>query len=424
MRVTGIEARSIPDSRGRPTVEVATRASFLGRALEATASVPSGKSTGSHEAVELRDADGGVEKAIAHVTGEIAEALATHDFGDPDELDDFLIRLDGTPDKARLGANAILAVSIAAQRLFAQAEGVPLWQAIARRGGFASAPPRLYVNLLNGGAHAHFTMPFQEHLLVCEGAPSVAYATAQEAFARLGQLLETSDFPQGSPALGLQMPRGGSGETPRSVPMGDEGGYAPTFDTLEKPFELLAELARSFSGTTLAIDAAANELRAGSGYELLTRHYTPVQLAQVYENLAARYSLHSIEDPFSEDADSDFSNLTVALEGRCLVVGDDFTATNPLRIKAAAQQRAINAVLIKPNQIGSVKEAIAAVQETRARGWQPICSHRSGETMDAFIADFAYGVGAHGLKAGGLAQKERVAKYERLLEIEKEARGV
>ena len=417
MRVSSIEARAIPDSRGRPTVEVALSASFRGRAFEATASVPSGKSTGSHEAVELRDADGGVGKAVAHVTGEIAEMLAVRDFRNPDELDDFLIRLDGTPDKARLGANVILAVSIAAQRLFAQAEGVPLWRAIARRGGFASAPPRLYVNLLNGGAHAHFNMPFQEHLLVCQGAPSVAYATAQEAFAQLGQLLETqkllgrSDFPRGGPGGERGASFGGGGDALGSVPMGDEGGYAPTFDALEKPFELLAMLMRSFPGTTLAIDAAANELRANSGYELLGRHYTPVQLAQVYEKLVSQYSLHSIEDPFSEDADDDFRNLTAALEGRCLVVGDDFTATNPLRIEAAARQHAINAVLIKPNQIGSVKEAIEAVQETRARGWQPICSHRSGETMDAFIADFAYGVGAHGLKAGGLAQKERIAKY-------------
>ena len=392
MRIDRIEARAISDSRGRPTVEVILHAGTL----HAMASVPSGKSTGSHEAVELRAADGGVMKVLGNITGEIASELAARDFSTPDALDGFLVDLDGTPDKARLGANAILAVSIASQRLFAEVDGVPLWKAIEKRGGFAAAPPQLYVNLINGGAHANFRLPFQEHMLVCKGKTSEAFAIVRTAFAKLGARLG-------------------------DVPMGDEGGYAPVFDTLEKPFELLASLVDEYPRTRIAIDAAANELRANAGYDLLGKHLKPTQLAQVYEGLAAHFPLHSIEDPFSEDASADFAYLTDALRGECLVVGDDFTATNPLRIERAAREQAINAVLIKPNQIGSVKEAIEAVCITRSYGWEPICSHRSGETMDTFIADFAYGVGAHGIKAGGFAQKERIAKYERLLEIEREA---
>ena len=391
MKLDRIESRSILDTRGKPTIETTLYAG----ALSATASVPSGKSTGSHEAKELRDADGGVNTAIAHVVGEIASALTARDFATPDALDEFLIALDGTSDKSRLGANAILSVSIAAQRLFAQAEGVPLWKAIAMRAGTTPAAPRLYMNVMNGGAHADFRLPFQEHILVCEGAPSEAFATAKAAFAALGKRLG-------------------------DVPMGDEGGYAPSFDTLDAPFDLLMELVGQYPGTSIAIDAAATELRHGDTYKLIGTEYTSDELVRLYEDLVARYALHSIEDPFSEDADSDFTKLTAALSGKCLVVGDDFTVTNPLRIAHAIEEQSINAVLIKPNQIGTVKEALAAVQATYAAGWEVICSHRSGETGDTFIADFAYGVGAHGIKAGGLGQRERVVKYERLVEIEKE----
>ena len=393
MKIERVEARSIPDTRGKPTVEVTLHADEL----SATASVPSGKSTGSHEAKELRDADGGVETAVANVTGEIAREIALRDFASADELDTFLIALDNTPDKSRLGANAILGVSIAAQRLFAQEAGVPLWKAIAERAKTAPGAPRLYVNVINGGVHADFRLPFQEYILVCEGKTSSALATARAAFEKLGA--ELGD-----------------------VPMGDEGGYSPTFDTLEKPFELLAALVAEHSGTSIAIDAAANELRNGRGeYTLLGKDYTAAELTSIYGSIVERFPMHSIEDPFSEDATQDFARLTDALRGKCLVVGDDFTVTNPERIEAAREAGAITAVLIKPNQIGSVKEAIEAVQATHAAGWAAICSHRSGETDDTFISDFAYGVGAHGIKAGGLGQKQRLEKYERLLEIEKEA---
>lgn len=396
MIITDIKARTVPDTRGRPTIETTLTAGEL----SATASVPSGKSTGSHEAFELRDSDNGsVEQAIENVQFEIARELATRDFSSADELDAFLIELDGTPNKSRLGANTLLSVSIAAQRLFAQADGVPLWKAIATRAGTTPGAPRLYVNMMNGGVHADFKLPFQEYILVVEGAPSEALAVAQEAFTKLGQRLG-------------------------SVPMGDEGGYAPTFATLEEPFELLAGLVKEFPGTSVAIDAAASELFKDDSYQLLGKSYSAEELTTIYGSIAAKYHLHSIEDPFDEESADDFTRLTEKLGGKILIVGDDLTVTNPARIADAIARKEINAVLIKPNQIGTVKEAIAAVQATYGAGWAAIASHRSGETDDTFIADFAYGVGAHGIKAGGLGQKERLEKYERLLAIEREAKTV
>ncbi len=392
MRIDSLTARSITDTRGKPTVEVTLAAG----SLSATASVPSGKSTGSHEAKELRDADGGVAQAVTNVNDEIAHALIGKDFATADEIDEALIAQDGTSDKSRLGANALLAVSIAAARLFAQERGLPLWRAISERADTAPAAPRLYVNVMNGGVHADFKLPFQEYILVVEGATSTAMATARAAFAELGGRLG-------------------------SVPMGDEGGYAPTFSTLEEPLEILADLVREFPGTSIAIDAAASELYEDGAYHLLGKTYSAAELTAIYSSIAATYPIHSIEDPFHEDDTDDFARLTAAIGANVRIVGDDFTVTNPSRIETAAAAKAINAVLVKPNQIGTVREALAAVRATYAHGFAAIASHRSGETDDTFIADFSYAIGAHGIKAGGLGQKERLEKYERLLEIEQEA---
>jgi enolase len=401
MRITAVHARAITDTRGRPTIET----TLVSGQFSATASVPSGKSTGSHEALELRDPDGSVTTAISHVTTEIAQALADFDFHSPDEVDAFLIELDGTPNKSRLGANAILSVSIAAQRLFAHAEGVPLWRAIANRAGTTACAPRLYVNVMNGGVHADFKLPFQEYILVVEGATGSALPIAHKAFVKLGDVLK-SDFNNSD------------------VPMGDEGGYAPTFDALEEPFEILSNLVTEFPGTTIAIDAAASELFHEGSYHLIEKSYTADELSKEYEQLVARFPLTSIEDPFAEDAGDDFARLTATIGEKVLIVGDDLTVTNPARVAAALSHGEITTVLIKPNQIGTVREAILSVQETYAAGRTVIASHRSGETDDTFIADFAYGIGAYGIKAGGLGQKERLEKYERLLEIEKEAATV
>lgn len=395
MRIDTILARTIPDTRGRPTIET----TITSGDISATASVPSGKSTGSHEALELRDTDGGVATAVANVTGEIARAITGRDFVSPDEVDELLITLDGTPNKSRLGANAILSVSIATERLFAVAAGQPLWKAIAHRAGTTPHAPRLFMNVMNGGVHADFKLPFQEYILVVEGTTSEALPIAREAFTKLGERLG-------------------------DVPMGDEGGYAPTFDTLERPFELLADIVAEFPGTSIAIDAAASEFFKEGRYHLLGASYTAEELLRIYENLVARFPLKSIEDPFDEDAASDFARLTSALSGKALIVGDDFTVTNPTRIESAIAHKEISAVLIKPNQIGTVQEAIRAVQMTHAAELETIASHRSGETDDTFISDFAYGTGAFGIKAGGLGQKERLEKYERLFAIEQESKTV
>lgn len=395
MRIDSVSARPIPDTRGKPTIEVA----FSAGSLTAKASAPSGKSTGSHEACELRDSDGSVTTAIANVNGEIAQALIGRDFDTPDEIDTLLIELDSTRDKSRLGANAILATSIAVQRLFAQEADIPLWEAIANRAGTTARAPRLYLNFMNGGVHADFKLPFQEYILVVEGKTSEALPIAHEAFAKLGERLG-------------------------DVHMGDEGGYAPAFAGLEEPFELLDALVTEFQHTAIAIDAAASEFCENGLYRLLGKAYSADELAQIYKNLSAQFPIHSIEDPFFEDALSDFVKLTATLDGGVLIVGDDLTVTNQSRIEAARDAKAIHAVLIKPNQIGSVKEAIEAVQATYAAGFVAIASHRSGETNDTFIADFAYGIGAHGIKAGGLGQRERLEKYERLLRIEREAKSV
>jgi len=391
MKIDQIVAHAINDTRGRATIETTVRSGEF----SATASVPSGKSTGEHEALEL-DAT----RAVENVNNEIAKALVGRNFNLPDELDTFLIELDGTPNKSRLGANATLSVSIAMMRLFALQENIPLWKAIAKRAGTTPSAPRLFVNIMNGGVHADFKLPFQEYMLIVEGKTSVALPVAQKVFAKLGEMLGSE------------------------TPMGDEGGYAPTFDTLEKPFELLAELVDEFPETAIALDAAASQLFRDNAYYLLGKTYTTEELVHVYENLVARFPLASIEDPFDENAADDFIRFTGAADERILVVGDDYTCTNPKLIADAIQKKAINAVLIKPNQIGTVMEAIKAIQETQAAGLKVIASHRSGETDDTFISDFAYGIGAYGIKAGGLGQKERLEKYDRLLVIEKEAEKV
>lgn len=391
MRIDKIIANPIPDTRRYLTVETTLFASDV----SATASVPSGKSTGEHEAVEL-DA----VLAIENVNGKIAGALAGRDFGSLDELDGFLISLDGTPDKSRLGANAILSVSIAAMRLSALQNNVPLWKAIAKRAGTIPVAPRLFVNVINGGVHAGFKLPFQEYMLVVGGKTSVALSIAQKAFTKLSEMLGPN------------------------MPMGDEGGYAPTFDTLEQPFELLAELVREFPNTSIAIDAAASQLFHDGAYNILGKAYSTDELAKTYANLADRFVVRSIEDPFDENADDDFVHLTAAVNGRILVVGDDLTCSNPKLISDAVKNKAVNAVIIKPNQIGTVMEAIESVKIAQSAGLKVIASHRSGETDDTFIADFAYGVGAYGIKAGGLGQPERLAKYARLLAIEREAEAV
>lgn len=423
MKITFCKAISIPDSRGNPTVAVELHSG----SLSARASVPSGKSAGSKEAYEKRDTDGGVGSVVQSINEYIAPELAARDFSSPDEIDTLLRELDGTPNKKNLGANATLAVSIAATKLFALAQGARLWKYIADMNGFTPAFPRLYMNVLNGGAHAptlfaslpslqqnggmqnmsgrkvwghaDFHLPFQEYILVAEGRPKEAYDRANLVFWELGELLN---------------------HTVGTVALGDEGGYMPKFNTIERPFELLRTLVFPGDGISLAIDAAASEFYENGLYHILEKEYSTDALLAVYQDLVDRFGLMSIEDPFAEDDVRGFKDLTAALGNRILVVGDDLTVTNPAILKAMIEGKAGNALIVKPNQIGTLQEVYETARLAHTAGWKIVASHRSGETMDPFIADLAMGVGAFGLKAGAPSQKERVAKYERLLEIEKE----
>ncbi len=411
MKITTCTAKEILDSRGAPTLEVKMSAGDF----SVTASVPSGKSTGGEEALELRDADGrGVSLAIANVNGIIADKIIGHDM-EPCDIDHLLLELDGTENKSNLGANAMLGVSIAATKLAAAQIGVPVWKYIARTNGADPKLPKLFMNIINGGAHAdfqpngeagRFRLPFQEYMIVPEDElVSVAYRQALSIIDLLGKKLK-ADF--------------------GDVPIGDEGGYSPLLKTIEEPFEILTSLIPK-EGMFMAIDSAASEFykpaRLGGGdgeYNLLDKSYSPEELLSVYKDLTTRFNLLSIEDPFEESDASSFAGLVKKIGENVLIVGDDLTVTNPSLVTQMAEKKAANAVIIKPNQIGTLSEVYEAVTLAHGAGWKTIASHRSGETMDSFIADLAVGIGAYGIKAGSPSQKERKVKYDRLLEIEKE----
>ncbi len=394
--ITGVRAKEVLDSRGSPTLEV----TMTSGEFSACSSVPSGKSAGTREACELRDADGrGVTTAIANVNTLINDALRGAQL-DPTAIDEKLIAIDGTPTKTHLGANAMLGVSVAAMRLAAQERGVPVWKCLADIGGFTPSLPRLYMNMLNGGAHASFRLPFQEYIVAVGAAgPSESYAKANAIFETLGTLIK---------------------ERYGEVPMGDEGGYSPNLNGIETPFALLSEAMGAEAAAFLAIDAAASEFFHDGKYILEGAPHSSDELFDVYENLVNKFHLRSIEDPFDEKDFPAFRRITAELGARTLIIGDDLTVTNPAITKEMIDESRANAMIIKPNQVGTLTEVFATVRLTRDAGWKLVASHRSGETEDSFIADLAVGIGAYGLKAGAPTQKERRVKYERLIEVEKE----
>lgn len=395
-KITHIEAIEILDSRKTPTLTVTVYSGDH----KASASVPSGKSAGSREACELRDTDGiGVSRAILNVNSVICDSLKGANI-DPEAIDKQLIALDSTPEKSNLGANAMLGVSMATMRLFAKLRGEPAWKTIADIGGFTPSYPRLYMNMLNGGAHASFRLPFQEYIVaVGAGTPSESYAKANAIFETLGTLIQKR-----------------YGE----VPMGDEGGYSPDMKGIEQPFELLTEAMGAEAMAFLAIDAAASEFLHDGKYVLEGAPYNSDELFSVYETLVEKFHLKSIEDPFGEDDFVSFQRITAELGSRALIVGDDLTVTNPRITKEMADTKRANSMIIKPNQVGTLSEVFETAHIATSAGWKLIASHRSGETEDPFIADIAVGIGAYGLKAGAPTQKERRVKYERLLDIERE----
>jgi len=412
MKITSIHARQILDSRGNPTVEadVVLENGMMGRAA-----VPSGSSTGSHEAVELRDGDAGhygglgVLKAVANVNGEIAAALAGMDVFDQKTLDEKMIALDGTPNKSRLGANAILAVSLAAAKAAAQAKNVPLYIYVAETAGMPEPHimPVPLMNLVNGGKHVANSIDLQEFMIVPVGAASFSAALEMGAntFHALKRVLEAKGY---------------------DTTVGDEGGFAlPHIQSNEEALTFLEE-AIAAAGYTLgkdivfALDAAASVLWNGAAYHLAAENKTlPTQeMIDWLAALAGRHPIVSIEDGLGEDDWAGWTDMTTKI--KCQLVGDDLLTTNTEFLKRAIAEKAGNAILIKPNQLGTLTETIEAVKMAQAAGWRTIVAHRSGETEDTTIAHLAVGLGTGQIKAGSLSRGERIAKYNELLRIEEQ----
>lgn len=404
--------REILDSRGNPTISVTV---LLRNGATGTADVPSGASTGALEAHELRDGDKkrfdgkGVLKAVDNVAREIAPAVNGSDARDQQALDRAMIDLDGTPDKSRLGGNAILGVSMAAARAAAAAEDRPLYAQIGGRD--ATLLPMPCMNVLNGGAHADSSLDFQEFMIVPVGAPTFAEAMryGAETYAGIRTLLKK---------MGLK------------TSVGDEGGFAPILERqpIEAACELIVEAATHAGfqpgrDIAIALDPAASSFGKHGRYDLRHAQYHGLDragLLDIYEDLIARYPIVSIEDGFGEDDWDGFIDQTAKEGERIQIVGDDILVTNPRIIAEAIDRKAGNAALIKLNQIGTVSEAREAVELCHRNAWGTMVSHRSGETIDSFIADFAVAVGAGQIKSGAPCRGERLAKYNRLMEIEAE----
>lgn len=407
-RLARLSALQIYDSRGLPTlsVMVTTEDGYC-----ASASVPSGASTGVLEAVELRDNDPGrfggkgVTHAIANVEGEIARALRGLDVTDQQQIDQRLVDLDGTLNKARLGANALLGVSMAVSRAGAKVRNLPLYRHIGGSG--ATLLPVPCMNVLNGGKHADNSVDFQEFMLVPLGAPSFAEAMryGAETYQALKHILQ---------------------ERGLSTGVGDEGGFAPDLKSNEEACDLIVaaiERAGYAAGTDIAIalDPAASSFGTDGAYTLADgTRLDRTAMLELWQRWARTWPIVSIEDGFAEDDWAGFTSQTEAMGDRVQIVGDDIFVTNPEIIAQGIERKTANAALIKLNQIGTVTETIAAVAACHQAGWQTMISHRSGETTDDFIADFAVAMGSGQMKSGAPCRGERLAKYNRLLEIERE----
>ena len=407
--ITGIHGREIIDSRGNPTVEAVVT---LADGAQGIASVPSGASTGQFEALELRDKDPkrfggkGVLYAVQNIQGELAQALNGADASQTAALDGAMIDLDGTKDKSRLGANAILAVSLAAAKAAANAQGVPLYRFLG--GSAAHTLPVPMMNVLNGGAHAANNIDIQEFMIMPVGASTFAEGLrwGAEVFHALASLLKKDGL---------------------STAVGDEGGYAPNLQSDEEAIQYLLRAIEAagykpYDDFMLAIDAASSEWKGDHGY-LLPKHkttYTTDQLIDYWKGLVDKYPIASIEDALDEEDWEGWKKLTSSLGNKVQLVGDDLFVTNTERLKRGIENGSGNSILIKLNQIGSLWETIEAVQMAQHAGYTAVISHRSGETEDTTIADLAVALNAGQIKTGAPSRTERVAKYNRLLRIEEE----
>ena len=411
-RIKQVEGMQILDSRGNPTVEARVT---LEDGTTGTAAVPSGASTGAFEALELRDGDKsrfggkGVTKAVGHVENELARAVRGLDATDSAAVDAALLKADGTKDKSKCGANAILAVSLASARAGANALGLPLYRFIG--GITADTLPVPMMNILNGGAHAANNIDIQEFMIMPAGAPSFSEGLrwCAEVFHKLAAILKSKGL---------------------STAVGDEGGYAPSLSTDEEAIELILSAIKEAGYKPgkdffLALDAAASEWAGPDGYTLPKHktHYTTDQLIDLWKNLTSKYPVRSLEDPLGEEDWQGWSKITEELGDKLQLVGDDLFVTNTSRLERGIRMHCANSILIKLNQIGSLSETIAAIRTAHRAGYTAVVSHRSGETEDTTIADLAVALNAGQIKTGAPSRTERVAKYNRLLHIEKELGG-
>jgi enolase len=414
MKITNIQAQELLDSRGNPTVECTV---MLENGISASAMVPSGASTGKYEALELRDGEEnrylgkGVLKAVENVNRKIAQVVIGMDVENQTEVDQAMIALDGTENKSELGANAILSVSMACTRAAALSKDIPLYEYIAN---LFSNPTDVYempvpmINMIEGGKHADSGLDIQEYMIMPIGATNIQQAIrwGSEVFHHLGDILKHMDYP---------------------TAVGYEGGYAPKLESNEKPFELIVQAIKEAGlkpgeDVSLAIDAAASEFYNNGTYELKIdgKKLDPQQLVNIYANWIHNFPIISIEDGLAEDDWEGFKMLENKLPDNVMNVGDDLFVTNINRLEKGIEMECASAILVKLNQIGTVSETINAIKRAEEVGFNSIISHRSGETEDTFIADFAVGSGVGFIKTGSMSRSERVVKYNRLMRIERE----
>ncbi|MBI5415061.1 phosphopyruvate hydratase [Candidatus Peregrinibacteria bacterium] len=407
-RITHIHTLEVLDSRGNPTVEVEVQ---LESGANARAIVPSGASTGAHEAVELRDGDKnrylgkGVLKAVQNVNTEIAKAVIGMESEEQKKIDQTMIDLDGTMNKERLGANAILGVSLATAKATALEKSIPLFEYFGHLAGNSSPNllPTPMMNVVNGGAHADSGMEIQEFMIFSTGAEnfSEALRMGSETFHHLKKILAARKM---------------------VTAVGDEGGFAPHFKTNEEAIEVILEAiheAGHDGKIQIALDAAASEFyEEGKGYKIRGEYKTAEEMLVFYSSLVEKYPIISIEDPFFEDDWDAFTALTKAIGDKIQIVGDDLLVTNPRRVQMAIVRKCVNSALIKVNQIGTLSETIETVGMAKNAKWTSVISHRSGETEDTTIADLAVGLLTGQIKTGSLCRSERIAKYNQLLRIE------
>ncbi len=417
MKISNINAQEILDSRGNPTVETVVT---LEDGSSGRAAVPSGASTGKYEAVELRDkvasryGGKGVQRAVEHVNITITQAVIGLEAEDQRKVDQTMIELDGTENKANLGANALLSVSLAIARAQASSEKKELYEYLTKfnpnfDGTYIMPIPEM--NVMNGGKHANWATDIQEYMLFPIGAPSISEAVRMGA--EVYQVLHTI------------IKEKGYGTT-----VGDEGGFAPNVGSNEEPFQLLSDAIEKAEynlgkDISLGIDAAATEFYHDGKYHLNKEGKTVSsdELTEFYKNLVQNYPIISMEDIFAEDDWEAFKKITESVQNTIQIVGDDLYVTNVKRLQKGIEQKTTNSILIKVNQIGTLTETIDAILLARQNGMTSIVSHRSGETEDTFIADFAVAMGTGQIKAGAPARSERVAKYNRLMRIERELEG-